>query len=242
MKSITILGAGAVAISLLSTQVQAVPITVNWEGTMNVSRTQTLPSEIAGRIHHGDTITGSFIFDSEAAFTPSMSFGYNPGGDGVTIAHYLHTPGIYGFNATINNDISFGSSASSELMVQVINDRSMMSSVIDRFGIWSRGDNTNFSGTSISPNFQMFFTDYSATAFDSLSLPGMPLDLSMFSLSAGEISLNTPGQESFFTTFSVNNLWVESSVKPSTSVPEPSSLALLIAGIGFAASRRLRSK
>lgn len=242
MKSITMLGAGAVAISLLSTQVQAVPVTVNWEGTMNVSRTETLPSEISSRIHNNDTITGSFIFDTEAAFTPSMSFGYSPRGDGVTIAHYLHTPGIYGFNVTINNDISFGSSSSSELMVQVINDRSMMSQTLDRFGVWSRGNNTTFSGTSISPNFQMFFTDYSATAFDSLSLPAMPLDLSMFAQAAGEISLNTPGQESFFTTFSVDNLWVESSTQPATAVPEPSSLALLIAGLGIAASRRLRFK
>lgn len=229
-----------------ATVVSATPITVEWSGTLNVAPSNE-PAAIAARIANGNVISGQFTFDTAAAFTPAASFGFNPGNDGVTIAHYLHNASIGSYSVTINNDVTFGSDpANTQMMYQVLNNHTLGIDPdgMDRFGFWSRNVNTNFSGTSVAPsNFQMFFSDNSATFLNDLSLAGIADNLSLFSDVRGEISTSSAFGDPFFMTFSVNQFSVisQNNTPAPSTVPEPATLALLGLGLVGIGLRRRRT-
>ncbi|MDK8462659.1 PEP-CTERM sorting domain-containing protein [Marinobacter sp. SS13-12] len=227
-----------------ATGVSAAPITVQWTGTLG-GNPDYEPASIASRIANGDTISGQFSFDTNAAFVPSMSFGANYSGDGDTIGHYLHDASIGSYSATINNDVTFGSDPSdTQIYYQVLNDHTLGIDPdgMDRFGFWSRDVNTNFSGTSVAPrNFQMFFNDHSGTLLDDISLAGSADNLSAFSDIRGEISTSSSdADESFFMTFSVDSFSVIRHDNQPVAVPEPATLSLFMLGLAGLVARHRR--
>lgn len=233
-----------VLLTSAATAISAAPITVQWAGTLSANPDYE-PASIASRVANGDTISGQFTFDTNAAFVPSMSFGANYPGDGVSIAHYLHDASIASYSVSINNDVTFGSDPSdTQIYYQVLNDHTLGIDPdgMDRFGFWSRGANTSFSGTSVAPgNFQMFFNDHSGTLLDDVSLAGSADHLAAFSDIRGEISTSSnDADELFFMSFSVDSFSVIPDDNLPLAVPEPAPFSLVLLGIaGLFLRRRL---
>lgn len=224
-----LLTALATGLALSSPAVHAELYTLHYTAKItDISRLGTFPEEFPVSkvtirnqvINLDDTVTGSYTFDTSAS--PMSRYNYGSG----TKAHF-------GNDAPFGAIVQFDRTGYREMS-------SMYSTAItveDASADSGDHDYVRFDGNTYGNDwvgFGLHFTDPTATALSESTIPTTALSLFNSSFYFGSVSY-TPGVSSYRLKGEVTSMSLVS------TVPEPSTYAMLLAGIGLVAWRRKRA-